>query len=108
VYTNCFLATLNARKKIREAGSTVYTAAQDLSLSRTRLSNIAAMGIQVRWKMTFFSSPVAERQNDFVTQQPANISIKIDTTQEVATDEHSDCSGDPKTMKVGSLGATAC
>jgi len=83
LYTNSLLATLNARKKIREAGSGVQTTTQDLTLSGTTFANMG-------------------------TRKPTNISIKINTTQELATDEQLDYASDPKKIKVGNLGATAC
>jgi len=82
LYTNSLLTTLNARKNIRDMGSGVQ-ATQNVSLSGTTFS---AMG----------------------KRQPTNISIKIDTTQELATDEQLDQSGEPEKVKLASLGSTAC
>jgi hypothetical protein len=64
LYTNCLLANLNARKKIRDAGDNIYTTSDNFSLSLTGLSTSGAMA----WT------------------RPKNISIKIDTTAGLGTD----------------------
>uniref|UniRef100_A0A8H7XRG0 DUF6534 domain-containing protein n=1 Tax=Psilocybe cubensis TaxID=181762 RepID=A0A8H7XRG0_PSICU len=64
LYTNSLLATLNARRKIRDAGEVINSTSENLSFS---MRNV----------------PLAARR-------PTNISIKIDTTKEFATDHDSD------------------
>ncbi|PPQ88744.1 hypothetical protein CVT25_008551 [Psilocybe cyanescens] len=64
LYTNSLLATLNARKGIRDAGDGIHSTSENLTLS---MRNV----------------PLSSRR-------PTNISIKIDTTKEFATDRDSD------------------
>ncbi|KIM35753.1 hypothetical protein M413DRAFT_325932 [Hebeloma cylindrosporum] len=67
LYTNSLLATLNARKMIRNAGSAVNNGTpSDVSFSMNNFAKTTSMGAQVR---------------------PTNISIKIDTTKEFSGDE---------------------
>ncbi|KJA16677.1 hypothetical protein HYPSUDRAFT_206864 [Hypholoma sublateritium FD-334 SS-4] len=66
LYTNSLLATLNARKMIRNAGTAVHTASGDGS---------ATVSLQ-----TFPKGHMASRQRG------TNISIKIDTTKQFVTD----------------------
>ena len=49
VYTNSLLATLNARKKIRNAGSAVNTPS-DVSFSMRDFAKTTSIGSRVRWK----------------------------------------------------------
>lgn len=67
LYSNSLLATLNARKSIRNAGSGVNTATPtDVSFSMKDFAKSTAIGSHVR---------------------PTNISITIDTTKEFSGDE---------------------
>lgn len=63
LYTNSLLATLNARKKIRNVGSAIHTPSD------------------VSYSMKDFG------KNSVGARRPTNISIKIDTTKEFAGDE---------------------
>ncbi|KIM39498.1 hypothetical protein M413DRAFT_446993 [Hebeloma cylindrosporum] len=63
LYTNSLLATLNARKRIRSAGTAIHTPT-DISVSMRDFPTSPSVG----------------------KRRPTNISIKIDTTQEFATD----------------------
>jgi hypothetical protein len=51
VYTNCLLANLNARKKIRDAGDNIYTTSDNFSLSLTGLSTSGAMAWTVNFRV---------------------------------------------------------
>ncbi|KAF8812047.1 hypothetical protein BYT27DRAFT_7088201 [Phlegmacium glaucopus] len=64
LYTNSLLATLNARKMIRIAGEGIQTTSENLSVSLREFPKNGPM----------------------TTMRPTNISIKIDTTKEFATD----------------------
>ncbi|PPQ95577.1 hypothetical protein CVT26_008605 [Gymnopilus dilepis] len=64
LYTNSLLATLNARKMIRGAGEAIHTTSDNFSLSLREFPKNGAIS----------------------SRRPTNISIKIDTTQEFATD----------------------
>ena len=84
MYTNCLLATLNARKKIRNAGSDPSDA-----LSMMEWAKTTSAEERVRWKNP--SLCIMEKSNKlFITQRPTNISIKIDTTKEVVEDAKQD------------------
>ncbi|KDR81049.1 hypothetical protein GALMADRAFT_153413 [Galerina marginata CBS 339.88] len=64
LYTNSLLATLNARKMIRGAGEAIHSTSENLSLSLREFPKNGAIS----------------------SRRPTNISIKIDTTKEFATD----------------------
>ncbi|KAF8887393.1 hypothetical protein BD779DRAFT_1786229 [Infundibulicybe gibba] len=80
LYSNSLLATLNARRMIRVAAEGVNTTSENVSLSLREF-------------------PKAGTVN---SKRPTNISIKIDTTQEFATDSDQDHDGE----KVGSAIST--
>jgi len=86
LYTNCLLATLNARQKIRAVVSA--TVSDDIALSRI---NFSAMG-----------------QGSMGATN--NISIKLDTKQESTRDEDEqpDYNSELEKTKFDSLQATAC
>ncbi|KAF6760860.1 hypothetical protein DFP72DRAFT_56129 [Ephemerocybe angulata] len=73
LYTNSLLATLNARKLIRGSADGIHTTSDNFSFS---LREISKHGASVT-----SSAP---------KQRPTNISIKIDTTKEFATDRDSE------------------
>jgi len=99
VYSNSLLATLNARKKIREAGSSANTS--DVSSFMQDFAKSTSIGAHVRWKIHFLR--IIEKANKiFTTQRPTNISIKIDTTQEFAGDGKQDYN-DLEKMEVGAF-----
>jgi hypothetical protein len=77
VYTNSLLATLNARKMIQTMGAEI----SDMSFFM-KDSGKTSIGAHVRWKIPF----IHIIESHFYTQKPANISIKIDTTKELAED----------------------
>ena len=54
VYTNSLLATLNARKRIRSAGSAIHTPT-DISLSMRDFSTTASIGQRVRSEYNIFA-----------------------------------------------------
>ncbi|KAF8194639.1 hypothetical protein BJ912DRAFT_178293 [Pholiota molesta] len=64
LYTNSLLATLNARKMIRNSGNGIHSTSEHLTMSMRDLTK---------------AGPMASRR-------PTNISIKIDTTKEFVTD----------------------
>ena len=88
MYTNSLLATLNARKMIRNAGSAINTPS-DASYSMKDFAKTTSIGARVRSKNPVICI-IKKPNNFFITQRPTNISIKIDTTKEFAGDEKRD------------------
>ncbi|KAJ3513803.1 hypothetical protein NLJ89_g2747 [Agrocybe chaxingu] len=78
LYTNSLLATLNARKMIRGSADGVHSTSENLTLSLREFPKTGTMG----------------------SRRPANISIKIDTTKEFATDRDSDRDNDLEKTEV--------
>ena len=102
MYSNSLLATLNARKKIRKAGSSANTS--DVSFSMKDFAKSTSTGARVRWKFPFLH--IIEGPNKlFSTQRPTNISIKIDTTQEFGGDGKQDYD-DLEKMEVSAVRST--
>ncbi|KAF8240251.1 hypothetical protein L208DRAFT_1449568 [Tricholoma matsutake] len=64
LYTNSLLATLNARKMIRGSGDNIHSTSDNFSLSLRELP----------------------KNGNIASRRPTNISIKINTTKEFATD----------------------
>jgi len=98
VYTNCLLATLNARKIIRNAGSDSSDA-----LSMMEFARVTSTGEleRVRWKIPFLR--IIEKPNKLlITQRPTNISMMTGTTKGVAGDAKRD-THDLETVDVGAF-----
>jgi hypothetical protein len=102
VYTNSLLATLNARKRIRKAGSAVHTPS-DVSFSMKDFAKTTSIGSRVRWKTPFTRTI----EKIVIVQRPPNISIKIDTTKEFAGDEKQDYD-DLAKSEVGAFRVLVC
>ncbi|KAF8903267.1 hypothetical protein CPB85DRAFT_1438422 [Mucidula mucida] len=88
LYSNSLLATLNARKRIRASGEGVNTTSDNqgwASPSRIFLRNrnpVHLVRRRVLGALVTFDSSLM-----LWTKHPTNISIKIDTTKEFATDD---------------------
>lgn len=87
MYTNSLLATLNARKKIRTAGTAIHTPG-DVSFFMKDFGK-TSIGARVRWKTPFIHI-IEKTKKIFITQRQTNTSVKIDTTQEFSRDENRD------------------
>ncbi|KAG5717579.1 hypothetical protein E4T56_gene4462 [Termitomyces sp. T112] len=114
LYSNSLLATLNARKMIRGSADGIHSTSENLSLSLRELPKSGTVFSRVKIFLLFWrgrGKPLTTSHAPSL-QRPTNISIKINTTKEFATDSdqghelHDAEKGDPSGMSAA--GSSRC
>ncbi|KAG6885746.1 hypothetical protein C0993_010256 [Termitomyces sp. T159_Od127] len=88
LYSNSLLATLNARKMIRGSADGIHSTSENISLPLRDLPKNGTIFSRVKIFILFWhgrGKPLTT-SHDRSLQRPTNISIKINTTKEFATD----------------------